>query len=78
MGKALRDKCPRTAHAVWKPPSNRPDPLGLLAESSQGRIPQLIPIRHGRMTQTRFTFYRGAAFNLAADLAVKLEVSVER
>jgi uncharacterized protein (DUF2252 family) len=69
MGKALRDKCPRTAHAVWQPPSNRPDPLELLVESSKGRIPQLIPIRYGRMMQTPFTFYRGAALNMVADLA---------
>src|SRR6516225_2487328 len=69
MGKALRDKCPRTAHAVWQPPSNRPDPLDLLVESSEGRIPQLVPIRYGRMMQTPFTFYRGAALNMAADLA---------
>src|SRR6516164_8422916 len=70
MGKALRERCPRTAHAVWKPPSNRPDPLELLVESSKGRIPQLIPIRYGRMMQSPFTFYRGAALNMAADLAV--------
>jgi hypothetical protein len=70
MGKALRDKCPRTAHAVWQPPSDRPDPLELLVESSNGRSPQLIPIRYGRMMQTPFTFYRGAALNMAADLAV--------
>jgi uncharacterized protein (DUF2252 family) len=69
MGKALRDKCPRTAHAVWQPPPDRPDPLELLAQSSKGRIPQLIPIRYGRMLQTPFTFYRGAALNMAADLA---------
>ena len=70
MGKALRDQCPRTAHAGWHPPSNRPDPLELLVESSKGRIEQLIPIRYGRMMQTPFTFYRGAALNMAADLAV--------
>jgi uncharacterized protein (DUF2252 family) len=70
MGKGLRDKCPRTAHAVWQPPSNRPDPLDLLLESSKGRIPQLIPIRYGRMMQSPFSFYRGAALNMAADLAV--------
>src|SRR6516164_4983692 len=58
MGKTLRDKCPRAAHAVWQPPSNRPDPVELLVQSSQGRIPQLIPIRYGRMMQTPFTFYR--------------------
>jgi uncharacterized protein (DUF2252 family) len=69
MGKALRGKCPRNAHAVWNPPSNRPDPLELLVESSKGRIPQLVPIRYGRMMQTPFTFYRGAALNMAADLA---------
>jgi uncharacterized protein (DUF2252 family) len=70
IGKSLRDKCPRTAHAVWQPPSDRPDPLALLVESSSGRIPQLIPIRYGRMMQTPFTFFRGAALNMAADLAV--------
>jgi uncharacterized protein (DUF2252 family) len=70
MGKSLRDNCPRAAHAVWQPPANRPDPLELMEESSKGRIPQLIPIRYGRMMQTPFTFYRGAALNMAADLAV--------
>jgi uncharacterized protein (DUF2252 family) len=69
MGKSLRDKCPRTAHAAWLPPPSRPDPLALLEESSKGRIPQLIPIRYGRMMQTPFTFFRGAALNMAADLA---------
>jgi uncharacterized protein (DUF2252 family) len=69
MGKTLRDKCPRAAHAVWHPPPNRQDPVELLVESSKGRIPQLIPIRYGRMMQSPFTFYRGAALNMAADLA---------
>ena len=69
MGKALRGKCPRTAHAVWRLPPDRPAPLELLVESSQGRIPQLVPIRYGRMMRTPFTFYRGAALNMAADLA---------
>jgi uncharacterized protein (DUF2252 family) len=69
MGKSLREKCPRASHAVWQAPPNRPDPLELLEESSRGRIPQLIPIRYGRMIQTPFTFYRGAALNMAADLA---------
>src|SRR5499426_2136833 len=68
-GKSLRKKCPRKSHAVWKPPHDRPDPVRLLEESNKGRIPQLIPIRHGRMMQTPFTFYRGAALNMAADLA---------
>ena len=68
-GKSLRRKCPRKSHAVWKLPHNRRDPVRLLEESNKGRIPQLIPIRHGRMMQTPFTFYRGAALNMAADLA---------
>ena len=68
-GKSLRDKCPRSSHAGWKAPRDRPDPLQLLAESNQGRIPELIPIRYGRMVRTPFTFYRGAALNMAADLA---------
>ncbi|MDB6016157.1 MAG: hypothetical protein JWR19_646 [Pedosphaera sp.] len=68
-GKRLRDKCPRQAHAEWKASNNRPDPVLLMEESSKGRIPQLIPIRYGRMMQSPFTFYRGAALNMAADLA---------
>ena len=69
MGKSLREKCPRSSHAVWKAPANRPDPLRLLEQSNKGRIPELIPIRYGRMVRTPFTFYRGAALNMAADLA---------
>ncbi len=68
-GKRLRDKCPRSSHAVWRPPQNRPDPLSLLKESSRGRISGLIPLRYSRMLQSPFTFYRGAALNMAADLA---------
>jgi len=69
MGKSLRDKCPRQSHAHWNPSNNRPDPVALVKESDKGRIPQLVPVRHGRMLQTPFTFYRGAALNMAADLA---------
>ena len=71
MGKRLREKCPRSLHAVWNAPANRRDPLRLLEESNKGRLPELIPIRYGRMVRTPFTFYRGAALNMAADLAVK-------
>jgi len=70
MGKNLRVKCPRSSHSVWQAPNNRPDPLQLLEQSNKGRLPELIPIRYGRMVQTPFTFYRGAALNMAADLAV--------
>ncbi|MGZ4975297.1 MAG: DUF2252 domain-containing protein, partial [Limisphaerales bacterium] len=68
-GKRLRDKCSRSAHAIWRPPRGRPDPLSLLKESSRGRISELIPLRYARMLQSPFTFYRGAALNMAADLA---------
>ena len=68
-GKKLRDKVPRSSHAAWKAPRNRPDPLQLMQQSNKGRIPELVPIRHGRMLRTPFTFYRGAALNMAADLA---------
>jgi len=69
LGKSLREKCPRNAHAVWKAPNDRPDPLALMEEANKGRMPQLIPIRHGRMLKSPFTFYRGAALNMAVDLA---------
>jgi uncharacterized protein (DUF2252 family) len=69
MGKSLREKCPRKSHAAWQTPADRPDPLALLEESSKGRIPHLLPVRYGRMTRTPFTWYRGAALHMAADLA---------
>jgi uncharacterized protein (DUF2252 family) len=68
-GKQRRDKCPRQSHAAWKAARDRPDPVSLLEKSSQGRIPDLIPIRYQRMLASPFTFYRGAALNMAADLA---------
>ncbi len=69
MGKRLREKCPLESHAIWRPARDRPDPLRLLEESNKGRIPELIPIRYGRMMQSPFTFYRGTALNMASDLA---------
>ncbi len=69
MGKSLRKECPRNAHAVWTAPNDRPDPISLMKEANKGRIPHLIPVRHGRMLKSPFTFYRGAALNMAADLA---------
>jgi len=68
-GRALRDKVSRQSHATWKPPANRRDPVDLLIRSSAGRVPELIPIRYGRMMQTPFAFFRGAAAIMAADLA---------
>jgi len=68
-GKSLRDKLPRSDHAAWKPATDRHDVVQLLEQSSEGRIKELLPIRYGRMLQTPFTFFRGAALNMAADLA---------
>jgi hypothetical protein len=68
-GENLRKKCLRSSHAIWKPPLNRPDPVQMVEQGDQGRIPQLIPIRHGRMLQSPFTYFRGAALAMAVDLA---------
>jgi len=69
MGKQLRKTCPRSSHALWQAPANRKDPIDLLLASEKGRMPELLPLRHGRMSRSPFTFYRGSAFNMAADLA---------
>jgi uncharacterized protein (DUF2252 family) len=68
-GKALREACPRQSHAAWKPPSDRRDAVELVLEAEKGRMPELLPLRHGRMVKSAFTFYRGAALTMAADLA---------
>jgi hypothetical protein len=68
-GKALRDKVPRSDHGGWKAQKDRRDPVELLKASSGGRLPHLVPIRFGRMAQSPFAFYRGAAALMAADLA---------
>ena len=68
-GKAMRLAVPLASHAQWHAPTNRRDPIDLLIESSIGRVPELLPIRYGRMMQSPFTFYRGAAAIMAADLA---------
>ena len=56
MGKRIRDACPRESLAAWRPAADRPDPLQLLQESNVGRMPDLIPIRFGRMVRSPFTF----------------------
>lgn len=67
-GKALRQVVSRFAHREWHP-TNRPDPIDLLEVSNQGRIPELIPLRYGRMLQSPFAFVRGSAIIMAVDLA---------
>lgn len=68
-GQALRAKLSRRSHAAWKPAYGRPDPIRLLIENSKGRIPGLLPIRYGRMAQSPFGFFRGAAAVMASDLS---------
>jgi uncharacterized protein (DUF2252 family) len=68
-GKALRDKVAREQHGRWAPASKRRDVVDQVIESNEGRIPDLVPIRHGRMMVSPFTFFRGTADVMAADLA---------
>ncbi len=68
-GKALRQTTPRVSQAGWNPHKDRRDPVEIVLESNADRIPELIPIRMGRMAQSPFAFYRGAAALMAADLA---------
>jgi uncharacterized protein (DUF2252 family) len=68
MGKEARDRTPPSSHAGWVPAAGRPDPVGLLEEQNLTREPDLVPVRHGRMLVSPFTFYRGAAKIMAADL----------
>ncbi len=68
-GEAARSRVPVGTHAGWRPAPDRPDPIGLLEEQAATRIPELVPIRYGRMAVSPFTFYRGAALPMAADLA---------
>jgi uncharacterized protein (DUF2252 family) len=67
-GKDARTQTPLAAHTGWEPATDRPDPVGLLEEQDATREPDLVPVRHGRMMVSPFTFYRGAAKVMAADL----------
>jgi uncharacterized protein (DUF2252 family) len=68
-GKAARAEVPRSSHAGFEPAAARPDPVELLERQAQSRVPELVPIRYGRMLVSPFTFYRGAAMIMAHDLA---------
>jgi uncharacterized protein (DUF2252 family) len=67
-GRAARDEVPRSGHAVFESLSTRPDPVELLERQAKTRVPELVPIRYGRMLVSPFTFYRGAAAIMASDL----------
>jgi uncharacterized protein (DUF2252 family) len=68
-GKAARAEAPRSRHGEWEPWAERPDPIALLEEQAESRVPELVPIRYGRMVASPFAFFRGAAYVMAADLA---------
>ena len=67
-GKAARRIAPRSSHADWEPAAGRTDPIEILEGQSESRVPELVPLRYGRMLVSAFTFYRGAAALMAADL----------
>ncbi len=68
-GKAAREKVPRDSQAVFDPGPERPDPVALLEDQATTRVPELVPIRYGRMLVSPFTFFRGAALIMASDLS---------
>jgi uncharacterized protein (DUF2252 family) len=68
-GRAARRAAPRSAHAGWAPPADRSDPVAVLEAQSRDRVPELVPVRYGRMLASPFAFFRGAAAVMAADLA---------
>jgi uncharacterized protein (DUF2252 family) len=68
-GKAARERAPRSSHGDWEPAADRPDPVEVLERQAADRVPELVPLRYGRMLVSPFTFYRGAAAIMAADLA---------
>jgi len=68
-GKEARAEVPRDSHAAFDPPPERPDPIGLLEEQGKTRVPELVPVRYGRMMVSPFTYFRGAALPMASDLA---------
>ena len=68
-GRAERESVPLEAHGEWAAPDDRPDPVGVLEKEDATRVPELVPIRHGRMIASPFTFYRGGAAIMAWDLS---------
>ena len=69
LGKAAREQVSRKTHGEWAPAADRPNPVDLIAGQATTRVPELVPLRHGRMAASAFAFYRGAALVMAADLA---------
>jgi uncharacterized protein DUF2252 len=67
-GKAARSALPQEGHAVFDPSADRADPVGLLERQATSRLPDLVPVRYGRMLKSPFNYFRGAALPMAADL----------
>jgi len=76
-GKAAREESPRERHAEWSANQRKQNPLDLLAEQGTTRVPELVPIRYGRMAATPFTYYRGAALPMASDLSTVPRTSID-
>ena len=68
-GRTARQQTPRSSHGRWEPAADRPDPVALLEEQALSRLPELVPVRYGRMMVSPFAYYRGAALPMASDLA---------
>lgn len=77
IGKSQRRALPRSAHGHWQPAADRRDPVTVLEESNHDRLPELIPIRYGRMLRSPFAFMRGSAALMASDLASTPTTGVE-
>ena len=68
-GREARARAPRSSQRRFEPWPGRPDPVDLLEQQAESRVPELVPVRHGRMAVSPFTFFRGAALVMASDLA---------
>ena len=68
-GRGARVEVPRSSHGEWEPAAHRPDPIELLEGQAETRLPELVPVRYGRMLESPFAFFRGGAYIMAADLA---------
>ncbi len=69
IGRAARERVSRRSHGEWAPAANRTDPVSFIEQQATTRVPDLVPLRHGRMAASAFAFYRGAALVMASDLA---------
>jgi uncharacterized protein (DUF2252 family) len=76
-GRAARAELPRDAHAAWEPAPGRASPVDILQAQAATRVPELVPVRYGRMLVSAFTFYRGAAGIMAADLGTQPRTTLE-